>query len=46
MAPPTCRSEILAHLRRQIEDGKPIVGAGAGKYFVSPASRGSRLSIN
>ncbi|KAJ5964701.1 uncharacterized protein N7479_004577 [Penicillium vulpinum] len=30
MAPPTSRSEILAGLRRQIEDGKPIVGAGAG----------------
>ncbi|BCS24007.1 TIM-barrel enzyme family protein [Aspergillus puulaauensis] len=30
MAPPTNRDEILARLRRQISDGKPIVGAGAG----------------
>lgn len=35
MAPPTSRSEILANLRRQIEAGKPIVGAGAGAYSVS-----------
>ncbi|KAL4922872.1 TIM-barrel-protein domain-containing protein [Aspergillus aurantiobrunneus] len=30
MAPPTSREEILTRLRRQIQDGKPIVGAGAG----------------
>ncbi|OJJ60002.1 hypothetical protein ASPSYDRAFT_917328 [Aspergillus sydowii CBS 593.65] len=30
MAPPTNRDEILANLRRQISEGKPIVGAGAG----------------
>ncbi|KAJ4158508.1 uncharacterized protein LMH87_009031 [Akanthomyces muscarius] len=30
MAPPTNRQEILANLRGQIADGKPIVGAGAG----------------
>ncbi|KAM0669109.1 hypothetical protein ACQRIT_004074 [Beauveria bassiana] len=30
MAPPTDRQEILANLRAQIADGKPIVGAGAG----------------
>ncbi|KAL2832108.1 TIM-barrel-protein domain-containing protein [Aspergillus cavernicola] len=30
MAPPTSRSEILARLRHQIKEGKPIVGAGAG----------------
>ena len=30
MAPPSSRSEVLAHLRQQIENGKPIVGAGAG----------------
>ncbi|KAL4945600.1 hypothetical protein BDV06DRAFT_184371 [Aspergillus oleicola] len=30
MAPPTSRIEILARLRRQINDGKPIIGAGAG----------------
>ncbi|KAI9374549.1 TIM-barrel-protein domain-containing protein [Aspergillus egyptiacus] len=30
MTPPTSRTEILARLRRQIADGKPIVGAGAG----------------
>ncbi|KKK21080.1 hypothetical protein ARAM_004318 [Aspergillus rambellii] len=30
MAPPTSRSEILARLRHQIEQGRPIVGAGAG----------------
>ena len=30
MAPPSSRSEVLSHLRSQIENGKPIVGAGAG----------------
>ncbi|KAH3499712.1 hypothetical protein KXW24_001089 [Aspergillus fumigatus] len=30
MAPPTNRKEILARLWSQIEDGQPIVGAGAG----------------
>jgi predicted TIM-barrel enzyme len=30
MAPPTDRAQILANLRQQIRDGKPIVGAGAG----------------
>ncbi|KAK5994358.1 ToMV susceptible protein tm-1(GCR26) [Cladobotryum mycophilum] len=30
MAPPTDRDQILAGLRAQIADGKPIVGAGAG----------------
>ncbi|KAL3453564.1 TIM-barrel-protein domain-containing protein [Aspergillus insuetus] len=30
MAPPTDRTEILARFRRQIAEGKPIVGAGAG----------------
>ncbi|KAJ6784759.1 hypothetical protein PWT90_04669 [Aphanocladium album] len=30
MAPPTNRQEILANLRGQIDEGKPIVGAGAG----------------
>ncbi|TQV97586.1 hypothetical protein V2A60_006667 [Cordyceps javanica] len=30
MAPPTNREEILANLRAQIAEGKPIVGAGAG----------------
>ncbi|ATY66418.1 TIM-barrel signal transduction [Cordyceps militaris] len=30
MAPPTKRREILANLRAQIDQGKPIVGAGAG----------------
>ncbi|OAA52376.1 hypothetical protein BBO_00217 [Beauveria brongniartii RCEF 3172] len=30
MAPPTDRQEILANLRAQIADGKPIIGAGAG----------------
>jgi len=30
MAPPTSRDEILARLRAQIAQGKPIVGAGAG----------------
>ncbi|RDW64376.1 TIM-barrel enzyme family protein [Aspergillus mulundensis] len=30
MSPPTSRPEILARLRAQIKDGKPIVGAGAG----------------
>ncbi|OAA59444.1 hypothetical protein ISF_06379 [Cordyceps fumosorosea ARSEF 2679] len=30
MAPPTNRQEILANLRDQIAQGRPIVGAGAG----------------
>ncbi|KAF1986824.1 TIM-barrel enzyme family protein [Aulographum hederae CBS 113979] len=30
MSPPTSRTEILAKLRAQIAEGKPIVGAGAG----------------
>ncbi|KAG8406812.1 ToMV susceptible protein tm-1(GCR26) [Metarhizium acridum] len=30
MPPPTSRREILASLRSQIQQGKPIVGAGAG----------------
>ncbi|GAB0136121.1 hypothetical protein EsDP_00004435 [Epichloe bromicola] len=30
MAPPTSRDDILAKLRAQIAQGKPIVGAGAG----------------
>ncbi|QPG98619.1 hypothetical protein C2857_007794 [Epichloe festucae Fl1] len=30
MAPPTSRDDILAELRAQIAQGKPIVGAGAG----------------
>ncbi|KAH0593807.1 hypothetical protein MHUMG1_08558 [Metarhizium humberi] len=30
MPPPTSRREILARLRSQIQQGKPIVGAGAG----------------
>ncbi|CAO2652303.1 Nn.00g005860.m01.CDS01 [Neocucurbitaria sp. VM-36] len=30
MTPPTDRNKILAHLRTQINDGKIIVGAGAG----------------
>lgn len=30
MAPPTDRKKILANLRAQVADGKPIVGAGAG----------------
>ncbi|KAM3501524.1 hypothetical protein MY11210_009350 [Beauveria gryllotalpidicola] len=30
MAPPTNRQEILANLRAQIANGKPIIGAGAG----------------
>ncbi|KAJ0426167.1 TIM-barrel-protein domain-containing protein [Aspergillus carlsbadensis] len=30
MAPPTDRTEILTRFRRQIAEGKPIVGAGAG----------------
>ena len=31
MAPPTDRKKILAEFRRQIDAGKPLVGAGAGK---------------
>jgi hypothetical protein len=30
MAPPTDRKEILERFRKQIKDGKPLVGAGAG----------------
>lgn len=30
MPPPSSRDEVLRHLHSQIEDGKPIVGAGAG----------------
>jgi len=30
MSPPDSRSEILAHLRSQIKNGQPVVGAGAG----------------
>ncbi len=30
MAPPTDRKKILANLKAQVADGKPIVGAGAG----------------
>ncbi|KAJ9615518.1 ToMV susceptible protein tm-1(GCR26) [Cladophialophora chaetospira] len=30
MPPPRSRSEVLNHLREQIRNGKPIVGAGAG----------------
>ena len=30
MPPPRSRTEVLAHLREQIKNGKPIVGAGAG----------------
>lgn len=30
MAPLADRTQILANLRAQIKDGKPIVGAGAG----------------
>ncbi|KAL2850137.1 TIM-barrel-protein domain-containing protein [Aspergillus pseudoustus] len=33
MAPPTNRTEILAGFRRQIEQGKPIIGAGAGNVL-------------
>ncbi|KAH0832721.1 hypothetical protein AYO21_00373 [Fonsecaea monophora] len=30
MAPPSSRAEVLSHLRNQIKNGRPIVGAGAG----------------
>ena len=30
MPPPRSRTEVLAHLREQVKNGKPIVGAGAG----------------
>ena len=30
MAPPSSRSEVLSHLRTQVDGGKPIIGAGAG----------------
>jgi len=35
MAPPTDREAILKGFRQQIKEGKPIVGAGAGRYFVT-----------
>lgn len=34
MSPPTDRAEILEGFRKQIKDGKPIVGAGAGTFAV------------
>ncbi|KAK5048368.1 ToMV susceptible protein tm-1(GCR26) [Exophiala bonariae] len=30
MAPPSSRTEVLEHLKNQVKNGKPIVGAGAG----------------
>jgi len=30
MPPPTSRSDVLTHLRKQVKNGTPIVGAGAG----------------
>ena len=36
MAPPTDRKTILANFRKQIAEGKPIVGAGAGETTPSP----------
>ena len=30
MPPPSTRQEVLDHLRSQIQNGKPVVGAGAG----------------
>lgn len=30
MAPPSSRTEVLTHLKTQVKNGKPIVGAGAG----------------
>lgn len=30
MPPPDSRAEVLAHLRSQIKNGQPVVGAGAG----------------
>lgn len=30
MAPPSSRSEVLSHLRAQVDGGRPIIGAGAG----------------
>lgn len=34
MAPPTDRGAILKAFRNQVKDGKPIVGAGAGTWFL------------
>lgn len=34
MAPPTDRSQILFNFRREIDDGKALVGAGAGKLIL------------
>ena len=33
MAPPTDKKTILDGFRKQIQDGKPIVGAGAGNLL-------------
>lgn len=30
MAPPSSRTKVLEHLKSQVQDGRPIVGAGAG----------------
>ncbi|EHY59679.1 ToMV susceptible protein tm-1(GCR26) [Exophiala dermatitidis] len=30
MPPPSSRAEVLSHLREQVKNGKPVVGAGAG----------------
>jgi transcriptional regulator GlxA family with amidase domain len=46
MAPPTSRSEILARLRRQVEGGKPIIGAGAGAYSLSSAFFSLPISLH
>ena len=37
MAPPTDRKQILENFWKQIKDGKPIVGAGAGESVCCPS---------
>lgn len=42
MAPPTSRADILEGLRASIDQGKIIVGAGAGQWKMSYPSTCSR----
>ncbi|RAH49942.1 phosphoenolpyruvate hydrolase family protein [Aspergillus brunneoviolaceus CBS 621.78] len=45
MASPVSRSEILDRLRRQIRDGKPIIGAGAGIGLSAKAAEAGGIDL-
>ncbi|RAH67733.1 phosphoenolpyruvate hydrolase family protein [Aspergillus aculeatinus CBS 121060] len=45
MASPVSRSEILDRLRRQIQDGKPIIGAGAGIGLSAKAAEAGGIDL-